>query len=137
MPPLTPPNTLPVIADGIPQELRVLPHHQAMLDASAIAPEVAAERGYWSARTRAELSRLGFADYQALAPALVMNEKLLVDVVEAARLCAVSRAHLYQRVMDGSIASIKIGRARRIPMEALRTWIARELESAPGQAAQR
>jgi len=50
----------------------ILPDHQALITRSAISPEVAAARGYWSARSRAELRRLGFADYQCRVPALVI-----------------------------------------------------------------
>lgn len=47
-------------------------HHQALLDASTITPEVAAARGYFTATTGAELGRLGFAPVQRIAPALVL-----------------------------------------------------------------
>lgn len=51
---------------------RLLPHHAELLAASAIDPEVARERGYRSADTKAALTRLGFGSAQALAPALVV-----------------------------------------------------------------
>jgi hypothetical protein len=53
-----------------PQRL-LLPHHRAALESSAIAPEVIAERPYFSAQNKAELLSLGLAAFQARAPALV------------------------------------------------------------------
>jgi Domain of unknown function (DUF3854) len=52
--------------------LELLPQHQAQLRASAIHLEVAAERGYRSATTKADLQRLGFAQSQQRPPALVV-----------------------------------------------------------------
>jgi excisionase family DNA binding protein len=54
-------------------------------------------------------------------------DKKLVTVAEAALIMQVSRALLYQKVMSGEIPSIKIGRARRIPMAAIDEFIARGL----------
>lgn len=57
-------------------------------------------------------------------------EKKLVTAAEAAVLLGISRSHLYSLVMRGEIPSIKIGRARRIPVTAIERWIARELDEA-------
>ena len=54
-------------------------------------------------------------------------QKRLLTVSEAAHVMGVSRSLLYQRVLSGEIASFKIGRARRIPVEAIDEFIAREL----------
>lgn len=62
-------------------------------------------------------------------------EKKLVTAAEAAVLLGISRAHLYGLVMRGEIPSIKIGRARRIPVSALEEWIARQLEEADSSEA--
>ena len=48
------------------------PQHAALLQASAIKPEVVAARGYRTVTTRAELRRLGFSDAQAREPALLV-----------------------------------------------------------------
>ncbi len=48
------------------------PRHQQLIDESAIAPEVASERGYRTITTKAELKRLGFADSQCRVPALLI-----------------------------------------------------------------
>ncbi len=46
--------------------------HQAMLSASAITAEVAAQRGYKTLTTKVGITTLGFADYQARTPALLI-----------------------------------------------------------------
>lgn len=50
--------------------LHVLPQHAALLEASAISPEVARERGYISVDTKRQLS--AFRDYQRLVPGLLI-----------------------------------------------------------------
>jgi hypothetical protein len=52
--------------------LHILPQHAAMLQASAIDPDVARERGYVSADSKKQLERYGFASYQQRAPALLI-----------------------------------------------------------------
>ncbi len=54
------------------QDLMLLPQHETLLRASAIAPDVAAARGYKSADTKAMLGRLGFGKSQQHAPALLL-----------------------------------------------------------------
>ena len=49
----------------------LLPQHEALIRASAISPEVAAARGYWSATKKAEVEALGFGRRQCSVPALV------------------------------------------------------------------
>jgi excisionase family DNA binding protein len=44
---------------------------------------------------------------------------LFVDVWEAARRLGVSRSLVYELVADGRLRSVKIGRLRRVPVEAL------------------
>jgi hypothetical protein len=55
-----------------PWDADLLPQHRALIEGSAIAPEVAAERGYRSITRKAELKRLGFSDSQARTPALLI-----------------------------------------------------------------
>ncbi len=50
----------------------LLPQHAAMLEASAITPEVAQARGYRSVEQRAHLIELGFSPTQARVPALLL-----------------------------------------------------------------
>lgn len=51
---------------------KVLEQHAAKLAASAVSPDVARERGYVSADTKAQLGRHGFSASQQLPPALVI-----------------------------------------------------------------
>src|SRR5215212_10212345 len=55
------------------QQRPLLDHHRCLLEEdSGIAPDVIAERGYWSATTKAELAALGFTPAQQRVPALVL-----------------------------------------------------------------
>ncbi len=54
-------------------ERKLNPEHlRALVEGSAIAPEVVTERGYFTATDAAELRDLGFAGYQRRVPALVL-----------------------------------------------------------------
>src|SRR5262249_4419127 len=53
-------------------QTRLAPNHAKLIEDSAVSPEVAIERGYFTAKTKAELKRLNFADYQQRPPALVI-----------------------------------------------------------------
>lgn len=53
-------------------ETLLLPQHQALIDASAVSPEVAAARGYRSVTTKADLARLGFGAAQRNVPGLLI-----------------------------------------------------------------
>lgn len=55
--------------------------------------------------------------------------KLLLTMDEAARALGLGRALLYTLVMKKQIASVKIGRARRVPVSALETFISQQLQS--------
>jgi excisionase family DNA binding protein len=52
-----------------------------------------------------------------------MLEKLAYRVPEAAELLGLGRAKTYQLVASGELPSIRIGRAVRIPAQALREWL--------------
>jgi Domain of unknown function (DUF3854) len=52
--------------------LKVQPWHAELLEASAISPEVARQRGYVSAGAKKQLGRHGFASYQQGIPALLI-----------------------------------------------------------------
>jgi excisionase family DNA binding protein len=56
--------------------------------------------------------------------------KLLVTMEEAAQALGVCRSVMYALVMRKQIVSIKIGRARRVPVKALEAFIARQLGEA-------
>ena len=57
---------------------------------------------------------------------------LLVSVPRAAELLSVGRSEAYQLVLRGEIASVKIGRSRRVPMAALEAFVERLVEEQVG-----
>ena len=52
----------------------------------------------------------------------------LITLPDAARFLSVSRGSLYDLLTTGQLASLHIGRSRRIPMGALRRYIRERLE---------
>src|ERR687894_1282213 len=60
------------LSDTLRQRLEYPHHRRMLLEESAISPAVAVERGYYTARTKAELARLGFSKLQQREPALVI-----------------------------------------------------------------
>jgi excisionase family DNA binding protein len=57
-----------------------------------------------------------------------MSERLLLRPAEAADAIGVSRARAYELIAAGVIPHIKIGTSIRVPVDALRAWIARQLQ---------
>lgn len=55
---------------------------------------------------------------------MVIEEKLLVKPERAAEMTDLCRATIYKLIANGEIPSIRIGSSRRVPVEALRQWIA-------------
>jgi excisionase family DNA binding protein len=55
--------------------------------------------------------------------------KLLLTVEEAAEVLSLGRTLVYELVMRRQIASIKVGRTRRIPVVALQEFVTRQLAS--------
>jgi len=53
-------------------------------------------------------------------------EKLLLRPVEAAEAIGIGRSKMYELLGSGAIPSIRIGSSVRVPVEALREWIARQ-----------
>ena len=60
---------------------------------------------------------------------MVEENRMLITVTEAAVRLGVGRSYLYSRVMAGDIASVKLGRSRRIPLRALDEFVAEHLKS--------
>ena len=56
------------------------------------------------------------------------DPKLLLTIPEVAFRLGLGRSFVYQLVMSGKISSIKIGRARRIPVNVLEQFIAARME---------
>jgi len=54
-----------------------------------------------------------------------MEEKRLLTVDDCARRLGIGRSHTYAYVLRGEIASVKLGRNRRITPEALEAFIER------------
>ena len=57
-----------------------------------------------------------------------MNEKLLLTVGEAADRLGVGRSFLYQLIQRGELQSLKLGRARRVPLRALDEFVDKRLK---------
>ena len=51
------------------------------------------------------------------------SPKLLLTAVEAAEQLTVSRTKVYELMAAGTLRSIRIGRLRRVPIDALRDFI--------------
>ena len=58
-----------------------------------------------------------------------MTDRLMLRVVEAAEALGVSRAKAYELIAAGEIPSVRIGGCVRVPLDALRAWIARQIET--------
>lgn len=54
-----------------------------------------------------------------------MVDKLLLTVPEAAERLGVGRSFLYGVIQRGELSSVKLGRARRVPIAALEEFIER------------
>ncbi|OGO51922.1 MAG: hypothetical protein A2148_04550 [Chloroflexi bacterium RBG_16_68_14] len=61
-----------------------------------------------------------------------MDDKILLTPSEAAERLGIGRSYLYGLVMRGEIASVKLGRARRVPVSALEAFIAERLRQVNG-----
>jgi excisionase family DNA binding protein len=61
-----------------------------------------------------------------------MSEKVLLTVPEAAERLGVGRSFLYSVIQRGDIDTVKLGRARRVPVIELNRYVdrLRELQSA-------
>jgi len=54
--------------------------------------------------------------------------RLLLTVPEAAESLAISRSKLYELIAAGLIRSVRIDGSRRVPIEALQTYVAQLLD---------
>ena len=59
----------------------------------------------------------------------VVPERLAVTVAEAAHMLGLSKAKLYPLITRGEILSFKIGRARRVPVWAIQSFMERQLQT--------
>lgn len=53
------------------------------------------------------------------------NDRFLLTVSEAASLLGIGRSTLYELVASGDVESVTIGRSRRVPVEAVATYVER------------
>jgi excisionase family DNA binding protein len=53
--------------------------------------------------------------------------RILLTVDEAAAALSLGRTYLYRLLMSQEIASVKVGRVRRVPISALTDYVARRL----------
>lgn len=56
-------------------------------------------------------------------------DKLLLRPVEAAEAIGISRTKIYELLARGDLPSVRIGASVRVPVDALRAWIARQLDA--------
>lgn len=52
-----------------------------------------------------------------------MDEKRLLTIDEAAQRLGIGRSHAYVYVLRGELESVKLGRSRRIPAEAVDEFV--------------
>lgn len=57
-------------------------------------------------------------------------DSILINVDEAARLLGLGRSKTYELVLSGQLRSLKIGRSRKIPKQALDEFVRSRLEEA-------
>jgi excisionase family DNA binding protein len=73
-----------------------------------------------------------------MAPAdqkqLLDSSRLLYSVPEAARLLGVGRTYMFRLIASGEIESIKVGKLRKIPRDALGLYIDRQRRSQASSA---
>lgn len=64
---------------------------------------------------------------ESTAEDMDMQGRLMLRPAEAAEAIGVSRSKAYELIASGQIPSIKVGGCVRVPVEALRAWIDRQL----------
>lgn len=61
-----------------------------------------------------------------------MDTKLLLRPVETAEVLGIGRSKVYALIASGEIPSIRIGASVRVPLDALRAWMDRQLKAGTG-----
>ena len=62
-----------------------------------------------------------------------MVDKMLYSPEEAFELLSIGRAKGFQLLAAGDLPSIKVGRLRRIPADALHAWVREQLAAQSGE----
>lgn len=60
------------------------------------------------------------------------KDRLLVRPDEAAEALGLSRSRIFEMIADETLPSIKIGKSRRIPYDALKQWVADQMDKQIG-----
>jgi excisionase family DNA binding protein len=60
----------------------------------------------------------------------VVSERLAYRVAEAAAMVGISRSKMYELIAAGTMPTIRIGTAVRVPADALRAWIQQQIVGA-------
>ena len=61
-------------------------------------------------------------------------DRLLLRPAEAAEAIGIGRSKIYQLLASGELPSIRVGSSVRVPVDALRAWIERQIaERAEGR----
>ena len=60
---------------------------------------------------------------------ITRTERLLLRPAEFAEAVGISRSRAYELIGRGDVPSIRIGASVRVPVNALKEWIARELDA--------
>jgi excisionase family DNA binding protein len=68
----------------------------------------------------------------AVSDLMSPQRKLLLSVEEAAIVLSLGRNSTYDLILRGRIESIKIGRLRRVPVEALHRFVSQQVLQAKG-----
>jgi excisionase family DNA binding protein len=56
-------------------------------------------------------------------------DRILLRPIEAAEAIGIGRSKVYELLASGELPSIRIGGSVRVPVDALRAWIERQLEA--------
>jgi excisionase family DNA binding protein len=59
-----------------------------------------------------------------------LDNRILLKPQEAGEALGISRSKAYELISTGAIPSVRIGGSLRIPVDALREWIARQIQNA-------
>jgi Protein of unknown function (DUF3631)/Domain of unknown function (DUF3854) len=90
-------------------------HHVAYLRDRGVSPEVARERGYRSADTKAQLRSIGFGESQRNVPGLIIPT---FDVVSSNGECSAYQYRPDQpRVLDGRVVKFETPRGARLSLD--------------------
>ncbi|MER7129426.1 helix-turn-helix domain-containing protein [Streptosporangium saharense] len=54
---------------------------------------------------------------------MTIGTKLLVSASEASQMLGIGKTKIYELMASGELRSVKIGRSRRIPVEALTAFV--------------